>query len=209
MLSSGGRMSAWQELGVPSRSQRCRTAVRRTQTSPRARRPSGSSWCGSSRWTRGPSRARTLLNEDFREMLSALSAEAVEFMLVGAYALAAHGLPRATGDMDLWLRCSAENAERDWRALARFGAPMEGASAADLAKPGVVVQVGAAPCRIDLLTSVDGVDFDDAWPRRKSVRVGELEVPVISKADLIRNKQACARPQDIADIDALGRLRDE
>jgi len=76
-----------------------------------------------------------LLNEDFREMLSALAAEAVEYLLVGAYALAAHGVPRATGDIDLWLRCSKPNAERSWRALAKFGAPVKGVTAEDLASP--------------------------------------------------------------------------
>ena len=150
-----------------------------------------------------------MLNEDYREMLSALSEEAVDFLLVGAYALAAHGLPRATGDMDLWVRCSVDNSERAWRALAKFGAPMEKVTPEDLATPGMVIQVGVAPCRIDLLTSVDGVEFVDAWPRRMSIDLGDLRVPVISRRDLILNKRACGRPQDLADLDALDRLDEE
>ena len=150
-----------------------------------------------------------MLNEDFSEMLSALSAESVEYLLVGAYALAAHGLPRATGDMDVWLRCTEPNAERAWRALARFGAPMEGLTPADLAKPGMVIQIGVAPCRIDLLTSIDGVAFEDAAPRGVAIELGALSVPVISRQDLAANKRACGRPQDLADLDALERLGDE
>ena len=144
-----------------------------------------------------------MLNEDFREMLSALSAERVEYLLVGAYALAAHGLPRATGDMDVWVRCSEENAQRTWRALARFGAPLEGLTPADLCQPRMVIQIGVAPCRIDLLTSIDGVEFDEAAARRDFVEIGELSVPVISRADLAANKRACGRPQDLVDLESL------
>ena len=144
-----------------------------------------------------------MLNEDFRDMLSALSAEGAEFLLVGAYALAAHGLPRATGDMDLWVNCSPANAARVWRALARFGAPMDTIPEKELASPGMVFQVGVAPCRIDLLTSIDGVDFQEAWPRRQVVEIEGLRVPLLSRADLIRNKKASGRPQDLADLEVL------
>lgn len=147
-----------------------------------------------------------MLNDDFREMLSALSAEAVEYLLVGAYALAAHGIPRATGDMDVWVRATPENAGRTWRALARFGAPMQEVTPEDLARADTVVQIGVAPCRIDVLTSVDGVEFEDAWEHRESAALGGLDVSVISRADLIRNKRACGRPQDLADVDALERM---
>src|SRR5687768_14396921 len=103
-----------------------------------------------------------MLNPDFRDMLFALSAEKVEFLVVGAYALAAHGHPRATGDLDLWARPSAENAHKLLRALAAFGAPLESIREADLTTPGNVLQVGVEPRRIDLLTAIDGVEFDDA-----------------------------------------------
>src|SRR4051812_1317630 len=103
------------------------------------------------------------MNRDFAEMLSALSAAGAEFLVVGAHALAAHGRPRATGDLDIWVRSTSENAEKVWSALARFGAPLSGLSKADLQAPDVVFQIGIEPNRIDILTSIDGVDFDGAW----------------------------------------------
>ena len=104
-----------------------------------------------------------MLNPDFAEMLRALSAEGVEYLLVGAYAMAAHGVPRATGDIDIWVRPSPENANRVLRALARFGAPLSDLTATDLQRDGTVFQLGVPPRRIDLLTSIDGVTFEDAW----------------------------------------------
>ena len=150
-----------------------------------------------------------MLNKDFREVLSALSAEGVDYLLVGAYALAAHGLPRATRDVAVWVRCSEENAERTWRALAMFGPPMKGLTPADLCKPGTVIQIGVAPCRIDILTSIEGVEFDEAAARRDSIELGGLSVPVISRADLAANKRACGRPQDLVDLEALQQLGNE
>jgi hypothetical protein len=144
-----------------------------------------------------------LLNPDFRDMLSALSAEQAEYLLVGAYAVAVHGLPRATGDLDVWIRSSEDNARRVWRALARFGAPLSGLHEADLQTPGVVVQIGVAPRRIDLLTAIDAVTFDDAWPERTEVDIGSLTVPVIGRRHLIVNKRAVGRPQDLADVARL------
>jgi hypothetical protein len=144
-----------------------------------------------------------MLNPDFRDILSALSDEGVEYLLVGAYALAAHGLPRATGDIDLWVRPSAENAARVWRALMRFGAALDRLSTSDLTMPDVVVQIGVSPRRIDLLTSIDGVAFDAAWPERVLVQIDGLEVPVISRSHLIANKRASGRPQDVADVARL------
>jgi hypothetical protein len=140
------------------------------------------------------------VNPDFRDMLSALNAEAVEYLLVGAYALAVHGLPRATGDMDVWIRPSAANAARTFTALRRFGAPLADLTREDLARPGVVFQIGVAPNRIDLLTAIDGVEFEAAWPRRVLREIDGLEVPVISRQDFIRNKTAVGRPKDLADI---------
>jgi len=136
-------------------------------------------------------------------MLSALSGAGVEYLVVGAYALAAHGLPRATGDLDVWIRATPANAERAWSALATFGAPMRGITVSALASPDTVIQIGLAPHRIDVLTDIDGVDFEEAWDRRVVVDVDELRVPVIGRDDLIRNKRATARPQDLADVDAL------
>jgi hypothetical protein len=148
-----------------------------------------------------------VLNPDFRDMLSALYAEGAEFLLVGAYALAAHGLPRATGDMDIWVRCSEENAGRVWRALQRFGAPLTGLTSDDLRTPDLVLQIGVAPRRIDILTAIDGVQFDEAWPERQVVEVEGLTIPVMGRAHLIQNKKAAGRPQDLADVAWLERDR--
>ncbi|MGD9889780.1 MAG: hypothetical protein AB7R89_14500 [Dehalococcoidia bacterium] len=144
-----------------------------------------------------------MLNPDYRDILSALSEEGVEFLIVGAFALAAHGLPRATGDIDIWVRNSDENATRVWQALVRFGAPLRGLAPSDLAAPDIVFQIGVAPRRIDILTSVDGVVFDEAWPYRLTVSLEGVAIPVIGRAHLIQNKRAAGRPKDLADLDWL------
>ena len=148
------------------------------------------------------------MNPDFRDMLSALCEEHAEFLLVGAYALAAHGRPRATGDMDIWIRRSDENARRVWQALERFGAPRSKLTIEDLKTPDLVLQIGVAPRRIDILTSIDGVEFDDAWPARRETEVEGLRFPVIGREHLLANKRALGRPQDLADVawlESLGR----
>jgi hypothetical protein len=136
-------------------------------------------------------------------MLSALCAEDVEFLVVGAYALAAYGFPRATGDMDIWIRCCEENAQRVWRALQRFGAPLQNLMLKDLYAPDTVFQIGVAPCRIDILTSIDAVTFEDAWPHRQPVEVEGQRFAVIGRDHLVQNKKAVGRPQDLADIARL------
>jgi hypothetical protein len=141
-----------------------------------------------------------LLNPDFRDILSAFSDEQVEFLVVGAYALAAHGLPRATGDIDLWIRRSDENAQRVLRALKRFGVPLCDLKLDDLKSPDIVFQVGVAPRRIDILTSIDGVEFDEAVQARKEVEIEGLKIPIIGWDHLLRNKKAAGRPKDQADI---------
>jgi hypothetical protein len=133
-------------------------------------------------------------------MLSALFAEKVEFLLVGAYALAAHGFPRATGDLDIWSRRSSENAERVWRALERFRVPLGHLALADLKSPDIVFQIGVAPNRIDVLTSIDAVDFEEAWSRRTEIELGGRSVAVLGREDMIRNKKAVGRPKDLADV---------
>jgi len=143
------------------------------------------------------------LNPDFHAVLSEFSGERVEFLVVGAFALAAHGIPRATGDIDLWIRMEPDNARRVWRALARFGAPLVDVSEADFLTPDTVIQIGVPPSRIDVLTSIDGVEFTSAWERRVTVDVGGLVVPVIGREDLMHNKSAAGRPQDVADVARL------
>lgn len=144
-----------------------------------------------------------MLNEDYRDMLSAFAEEGVRYLLVGAFAMAAHDKPRATGDIDLWVEPTLENAVRVLRALARFGAPLGGLAPEDLAAPDVVFQIGVAPRRIDILTSIDGVAFGEAWPERLAARVAGLEVPVIGRRHLVVNKRATGRPRDLADAEAL------
>jgi hypothetical protein len=139
------------------------------------------------------------LNPDFLDMLSALSGQSAEFLLVGAYALAAYGYPRATGDMDVWIHPSRENAVKVWQALARFGAPLSDLSPSDLEKPDLVFQIGVAPRRIDILTSVTGLGFEEAWSGKTEIEVGGLRIPVLGKSQLIKNKRAVGRPKDLAD----------
>lgn len=146
-----------------------------------------------------------MLNPDYRDILSAFFAEKVEFLLVGAYALAAHGAPRATGDLDLWVRPSAENARRTWRALVAFGAPLVNLAERDLSTPGTVIQIGREPCRIDLLTAIDGVSFDEAWPAKREFLVDGMAIPVIGREDFLRNKHATGRLKDLADAQRLER----
>jgi hypothetical protein len=144
-----------------------------------------------------------LLNPDFAEMLRTLSAVGAEYLVVGAYAMAAHGVPRATGDLDVWVRPTAANARRVFRALARFGAPLVDLTVDDLVRDGTVFQLGLPPRRIDVLTSIDGVVFEKAWPRRLACRLDDVEVNVLGREDLIRNKRAVKRPKDVVDLRLL------
>jgi hypothetical protein len=146
------------------------------------------------------------VNRDFLDMLSALSAAGAEYLVVGAHALAAHGVPRATGDIDLWVRPTPDNADRVLQALGEFGAPLFDLTRADLIRDDTVLQIGLPPARIDLLTGISGVTFDDAWPRRLEITLPELPfpVPVLSREDFVRNKRAAGRAKDRADLDLLG-----
>jgi predicted nucleotidyltransferase len=144
-----------------------------------------------------------MLNNDYKEMLQCLSEENVEFLLVGAYAVAAYGYPRATKDIDILVRAAPENASSLIRALARFGAPLSGVSEADFSTEGIVFQIGNSPRRIDILTRISGVDFQRAYDRRETVSLEGIDIPVISLEDLIANKRATGRTQDLADIERL------
>ena len=144
-----------------------------------------------------------MLNEDYRDMLRALSDEKVKFLLVGAYAMAAHGHPRATMDIDIWVQPSRANAEAVLRALDRFGAPLRDLTREDLQKEGIVFQIGVAPRRVDILTSVSGLRFEEAFARSVPVDLEGIEVHIPSRDDLIRNKRACGRTKDLADAEAL------
>jgi predicted nucleotidyltransferase len=139
------------------------------------------------------------LNRDYYDMLSALCDAKADFLVVGAFALAAHGYPRATGDIDIWIRRTADNANRVMAALQQFQAPLMGLSKEDLQTPGVVFQIGVAPRRIDILTSISAVEFEEAWQERKEVNVDGLRFFVIGRESLIRNKRATGRPKDELD----------
>ena len=138
-------------------------------------------------------------------MLAALLASGARFLVVGAHALAVHGVVRATGDLDVWIHTDPVNAERVWEALRRFGAPVEtlGTTLGDLARPGLVLQIGLSPRRIDILTGLTGVDFDSAWRSRVVHRVGSVEIPFLDRETLIRNKRATGRLRDLADVERL------
>ncbi len=146
------------------------------------------------------------MNEDFVDLLSALLEHGARFLVVGAHAMAVHGVPRATGDLGIWIDANDDNPTRVLAAVTRFGAPVDslGLSAADLAQPGRVVQIGQAPRRVDLLTTLSGLEFEQAWPGRVTHRIGALEVPFIGRADLVRRKRATGRTKDLADLEALG-----
>jgi hypothetical protein len=147
-----------------------------------------------------------VLNPDFRDILSTFIGEGVEFLVVGGYALAAHRLPRATKDLDLWVRPSPDNAVRVLRALDRFGAPRHGLTAADLEADGTIYQVGVPPNRVDVITTVDGVEFAAAWHERAEIDVDGIHIPVIGRGHLIVNKRTVGRPQDLVDADLLESL---
>ncbi len=140
------------------------------------------------------------MNRDFVEMLSALAAAGADYLIVGAHAMAAHGRPRATGDIDVWVRPTPDNAQRVWQALVAFGAPLSDLSQQDLVDADMVFQMGVAPCRIDVMTSVDGLTFEGAWKNRITVEIEDLGVPVLGRADLLINKRAAGRPKDLADV---------
>jgi len=144
-----------------------------------------------------------VLNPNFKDMLSALNAASVEYLVVGAYAMAAHGCPRATGDIDFWIRSTRENALRVWEALSAFGAPTSQVKVDDFCTPDVVYQVGIAPQRIDILTSISGVEFDAAWDNRMTSDLDGLSAFVIGRRELLQNKLASGRPKDLLDADIL------
>ena len=143
------------------------------------------------------------MNRDFVEMLSALSAAQAEYLIVGAHALAAHGIVRATGDLDIWVRPTPANAERVWQALRQFGAPLDQITREELAIDDIVFQIGVPPHRIDILTSISAVEFAEAWAERTLIEVEGLSVPVLSRTHMITNKVASGRPRDLADAAEL------
>jgi hypothetical protein len=143
------------------------------------------------------------MNPDFVDLLRAFAAADVRFLVVGAYALALHGRPRATGDLDVWVDPNPENAAKVMRALATFGAPLADISVEDFSRPGVTYQIGVPPGRIDILTELTGLTFAEAWPDRLRRSFGEVEADFIGRDAFIRNKRATGRAKDLGDIEGM------
>lgn len=144
-----------------------------------------------------------MLNNDYKEMLQILSGNEVKFLLVGAYAMGAYGHLRATGDIDIWVWATTENSEKIYNSLKQFGAPLSEINKNSFAEQGVVFQIGVAPRRIDILSRIDGVDFEDAYKEREIINIEGMDVPLISKQHLIKNKLATGRKKDELDAEQL------
>jgi len=140
---------------------------------------------------------------DFDDLLRCFIDANVDFLVVGAHALAIYDRPRATKDLDVWIRPTAENAERVWHGLTMFGAPLDRVTRGDFTSDNTVFQIGVAPIRIDILTSITGVTFDEAWPHRVLVTRAGISVPHIGIEEYLRNKDAAGRDQDRIDAAAV------
>jgi predicted nucleotidyltransferase len=144
-----------------------------------------------------------MLNEDYKEMLQLLLEEQVDFIIVGAYALGTHGYPRATGDIDIWVKPNSLNSKRLYKALARFGAPLDQIQADEFSSEGIIFQIGVIPRRIDIITKIDGVTYEEADEDKIIVEIEGLNIPVISLEKFIKNKMATGRERDKLDIKTL------
>ncbi|MFN0103698.1 MAG: nucleotidyltransferase [Bryobacteraceae bacterium] len=148
-------------------------------------------------------------NSNFSELLSLFEELGVRYLVVGGYALMNYTEPRYTKDIDLWIQATPENGARVFQALLRFGAPLAGIVADDFSTPGLIYQMGRPPIRVDVLTSLSGVEFLSCWERRATGRFGSRDVYVISIDDLIVNKRKVGRLQDLADVERLEATRRE
>jgi len=148
-----------------------------------------------------------MLNKDYKEILHALNEANVKYLLVGAYDLAAHGYPRATMDIDIWVLPSKENAEAVLKALRCFGAPMHDLSREDFQRQETIFQIGVAPRRVDIITSASGLQFEESFERSLAITIEGISVHVPSLEDLICNKRATGRLKDLADAEALELLK--
>jgi len=148
-----------------------------------------------------------MMTRDFKDLLRALNENAVKYLIIGGHAYSVHSEPRTTKDLDLFIRSEPENAKAAFRALTQFGAPLQGLTEADFVD-GTTFQIGVEPNRIDILQKIDGITFDEAWPNRIEGNIdGEILAPVISREDLIRNKLASGRDQDLLDVKVLRAAR--
>jgi predicted nucleotidyltransferase len=144
-----------------------------------------------------------MLNKDYRDILQLLNEENAEFLIIGAYALAAHGFPRATMDIDIWVKPSSENAKAVIKALQRFGVPLENLTAGDLQTDDLIFQIGVAPQRVDIITGVSGLIFEETVKNAKQILIDGIEVYLPSIEDIIKNKESTGRPKDLLDAEML------
>lgn len=144
-----------------------------------------------------------MLNKDYREMLQILLENKVKFLVVGAYAMGAYGYPRATGDIDIWVEASAENSEKVYQCLLKFGAPLSEITKTTFREEGIVFQIGVAPRRIDIITEIDGVDFKKAYSDKQEIEIEGVRIPFLTKENLIRNKESTGRQKDKLDAKYL------
>lgn len=148
-----------------------------------------------------------ILAKDFEDFVELLNKHKVDYMVVGGYALAFHGKPRHTGDLDIWINVSPKNAERMLKVIADFGMASLGFEKEDFLKEGFINQIGQPPLRIDILNSIDGVEFSEAKKNREQITLDDgLELSFIGLQDLLKNKQAAGRNQDLADIKEIKKI---
>lgn len=150
-----------------------------------------------------------MLHQDFKELLELLSANHVEYLVVGAFALGFYGAPRSTGDIDIWIRVSKENAKRMEKVLREFGVSSIGYQIKDFLESNSVIQLGVPPVRIDIIMGISGVDFDEAYTKRVTIESGGTTINFISKEDFIKNKKASGRLKDLADIERITQTYEE
>ena len=144
-----------------------------------------------------------MLNEDYKEMLQILLNNEVKFLVVGEYAMGAHGYPRATGDIDIWVEASLQNSKKIYKSLSEFGSPLSEVTQETFTEKGIIFQIGVAPRRIDIITYIDGVDFPSAYQEKEEIDIEKLKIPFISKENLIKNKEATGREKDKLDANSL------
>ena len=144
-----------------------------------------------------------ILNQDFKEFVKLLTENKVEYLIVGGYAVGVHGYPRYTGDLDIWINNTTENAKRVLRCVEDFGFSSYNLSVSDFTKQGNIIQLGYPPIRIDIINQVDGVNFSDCYTNKKEVKADDINLYFIGYDDLLKNKKTTSRPRDIDDIENL------
>jgi hypothetical protein len=147
------------------------------------------------------------VNSDFKDLLNLFNAYRVKYLIIGGYAVIKYTEPRYTKDLDLWIRADAKNADAVFQALKEFGAPLTGMTPADFAEEGYFYQMGIPPVRVDILMSISGLTFDEAWPRRVKAEFDGVPVLFINRQDLIASKLAAGRPQDLIDATSLAQAK--